>query len=139
MAEAFFYAVVCGLALGIIYDLMRFLRLLFKDCFFVDFFFWIFSSFFVFSYLLVFSQGEIRTVYFIFILSGFILVYFTLGRFTKPLQKKIAEKIRIRCKSLKKQLQNTLNVLYNKLKVRNKTFWPKYKGDKNVEEKGQKN
>lgn len=108
-----FYAVLTGGALGLLFDALRFFRLLFNDKFFFDFFFWIISSVVVFCYLLVFNNGSIRAVYLGFILIGFLAIIFTLGYATKPLQQHLAKKIKIRLKKLKKVLQKISNILYN--------------------------
>lgn len=98
MAEALFYAAAVGVALGIFFDLLRLPRLILGDRFFIDFLFWIISTFIVFSYLLVFNSGAVRAIYFIFIFLGFAAVSLTLGTVTRPFHKKLAKKIKIRLK-----------------------------------------
>ncbi|MGN0536243.1 MAG: spore cortex biosynthesis protein YabQ [Eubacterium sp.] len=138
MAEALFYAVLTGGALGLLFDALRFSRLLFNDKFFFDFFFWIISSIVVFCYLLVFNNGSIRAVYLAFILLGFLAVIFSLGYATKPVQQRLAKKIKIRLKKLKKVLQKLYNILYN-IKVKSVGLSKrKLKGGKNGKGKKQK-
>lgn len=138
MAESLFYAVILGAALGVIFDFFRLLRFVFNDKFFFDLLFWIISAIAVFCYLLVFNDGNIRAIYFLFILSGFLLVLFSLGSVTKPIQLKIAEKIKKQLKSFKKVLQKIYNIYYN-IKVKLKTlFNRKFKGDKNGKGRRQK-
>ena len=125
MAEALFYALVLGVFIGAIYDFLRLLRLVFSSRFFIDFFFWIICAFAVFSYLLIYSSGELRAIYFVFILIGFILYMFTLGSVTKRWEmnlakkiknrlKKIKNKIKNKLKKFKKVLQSTKNLYYNR-------------------------
>lgn len=131
MAESFFYAVLLGLILGILFDVFRFPRLVLRDKFFFDFLFWIISAIAVFCYLLIFNNGDVRAIYLLFILLGFLLVTFTLGYVTKPVQQKLANKIRKSLKSLKKVLQKLSGIYYNiKAKSGNLTK-KKFKGDKN--------
>lgn len=114
VAESLFYAVLLGAVLGIFFDLLRLPGLILKYRFFVDFFFWIVSAFAVFSYLLIFNSGAVRAVYFVFIFAGFVSVTFTLGYVTRPIHERLAKKIKLRLKSLKKQLQKIYKLLYNK-------------------------
>lgn len=121
VAESLFYAVVVGCALGLLYDISRLLRLTFNDKFVFDFLFWIICAFTVFSYFLIFQNGSLRTINFIFILIGFLLYIFTLGYVTKSLEIKFSasikrqmNKIKNLLKSLKKQLQSKWHIYYNK-------------------------
>lgn len=121
MAESLFYAVVVGCALGLLYDISRLLRLTFNDKFVFDFLFWIISAFTVFSYFLIFQNGSLRTINFIFIFIGFLLYIFTLGYVTKGIEiklsvslKRMMNKIKNLLKSFKKQLQSKWHIYYNK-------------------------
>ncbi len=131
MAENIFYAVLVGGVLGLLFDFFRLPRLIFNDKFFFDFLFWIVSAFTVFCYLLIFNSGSIRMIYLLFIFLGFLLVIFTLGYVTKPIQEAIAKKIKKWLKSFKKVLQKLYNILYN-IKANVKAFVKKkFKGGKN--------
>lgn len=131
MAENIFYAVLLGGVLGLLFDFFRLWRLVFNDKFFFDFLFWIISAFAVYCYLLIFNSGSIRMIYLLFIFFGFLLVLFTLGCVTKPIQITIAKKIKKWMKSFKKVLQKLYNILYN-IKVNVKAFVKKkFKGGKN--------
>lgn len=130
MAESLFYAVIVGMALALLYDFFRFFRLVFNDKFFLDFIFWMISAVVTFCYLLIFNNGEIRVLYFILIFVGFVAVTLCLSCISKPVQQKLAKKIKIRLKSFKKVLQNRCTIYYNKLKCA-KNFKAKLKGDKN--------
>lgn len=131
MAEPLFYAVLLGLILGILFDIFRLPRLILKDKFLFDFLFWIISGIAVFCYLLIFNNGDVRVIYLLFILLGFLLVTFTLGYVTKPIQQKLANKIRKSLKSFKKVLQKLRSIYYNiKAKLGSLTK-KKFKGDKN--------
>lgn len=108
MAENIFYAVLAGGALGLLFDFLRLPRLIFNDRFFFDFLFWIISAFTVFCYLLIFNSGAIRMIYLFFILLGFLLVLFTLGYVTKPLQQRIAEKLKKWFKKFQKSVAKAI-------------------------------
>lgn len=138
MAENLFYAVLLGMTLGIVFDIFRFFRLLFNDKFFFDFLFWILSAIAVFCYLLIFNSGEIRVIYFLLFFIGFIIIVFTLGYVTKPIQQKISKKIKIRLKSFKKVLQKLYNIYYNIMAKLKKCFPNKIKGGKNGKGSGKK-
>ncbi|MGN1202975.1 MAG: spore cortex biosynthesis protein YabQ, partial [Eubacterium sp.] len=84
MGEALFYAVLVGASLGLLLDFFRLPRLVFNDRFFFDFLFWIISAVVVFCYYLIFNNGAIRMIHFLFIFIGFLLYFFTLGYVTKP-------------------------------------------------------
>lgn len=131
MAEPLFYAVLLGIILGILFDVFRFPRLVLRDKFFFDFLFWIISGIVVFCYLLIFNNGDVRAIYLLFILLGFLLVTFTLGYVTKPIQQKLANKIRKRIKSFKKVLQKLHSIYYN-IKAKSGALTKrKFKGGKN--------
>jgi cytochrome c biogenesis factor len=138
VAESLFYAVFLGLILGVVFDFFRFLRFVFNDKFFFDFFFWIISAICVFCYLLIFNYGDIRAIYLVFILIGFLTVTFTLGYVSKPIQQKVAKKIKIRLKSLKKVLQKLYSIYYNIVAKRKTLMKKKFKGDKNGKASKQK-
>lgn len=114
MGESLFYAVFVGAALGVLYDFLRLLRLVFNDKFFLDFLFWLVSSIIVFCYFLIFNSGALRMIYFVVILIGFLLYIFTLGYATKQLEAKLAKKLRLCLKKVKKRLKSFKKVLQSK-------------------------
>lgn len=141
VAESYFYAVLLGLALGFVYDVFRLFRLTINDKFFFDFIFWMLTSIVAFCYLLIFNNGSIRAIYIVLIFIGFVLYIFTLGYVTKPLEMKIAKKMKF-CrkkvkkvlKSFKKVLQSIYNIYYNITERMKKIFKFKGKGDNNGSE-----
>ncbi len=136
MGEDLFYAVLVGVSLGFIFDFLRLPRIIFNDRFFLDFFFWIISSIFVFCYFLIFNDGTIRMINFIFIFIGFIFYTFTLGYLTKNVEIRVAKKIKIWLKKVKnvlktfkKVLQSLYNLYYNITTQVKSLFRKKSKGD----------
>lgn len=111
MAEALFYAFFVGIGLGFLYDLMRFLRLSFGGTLFFDLLFWLITSFVSFSYLLIFNDGAIKGIFLAFIFIGFIAYIVTLAGLSLPIEKRIAKKVKIRLKKVKKSLENFKKVL----------------------------
>ncbi|MGN1124234.1 MAG: spore cortex biosynthesis protein YabQ [Eubacterium sp.] len=137
MAEALFFAAAVGAALGLLYDFFRLLRLVLGCDFFLDFLFWILTSFAVFCYLLVFNNGAVRGIFLLFILTGFILYFFTIGYVTEGIEKKLAKKVKIQLKKVKKLLKSFKKVLqlpnklYYNIIVKVKTlFNHNYEGEK---------
>ena len=124
MVEALFYAFFVGMGLGFLYDLMRFFRLSFGGSLFFDLLFWLITSFVSFSYLLIFNDGAIK----VYIIS--------MGKISLPLEKRIAKKVKIRLKKVKKSLENFKKVLqlprmlyYNIKEIIKKPNRKKYEGD----------
>lgn len=138
MAEPLFYAVLLGVLIGVLFDILRLPRLVFRDKFFFDFLFWIISAIAVFCYLLIFNNGDIRAIFLLFIAMGFLLVTFTLGYVSMPVQKRLADKIRKSLKSLKKVLQKLHNMYYNIKAKKRLTEKKKLKGVKNGKGKRKK-
>lgn len=99
------------------------------------------TSIVVFCYLLIFNNGSIRAIYIVLIFIGFVLYIFTLGYVTKPLEMKIAKKMKF-CrkkvkkvlKSFKKVLQSIYNIYYNITERMKRIFKFKGKGDNNGSE-----
>lgn len=136
MGEDLFYAVLIGVSLGFLFDFFRLPRLVFNDKFFFDFLFWIISSIVVFCYFLVFNDGNIRMINFLLVFIGFLFYTFTLGYLTKYAEIKIAKKIKIWLKKVKKLmksfkivLQSLYNVYYNIVTRIKMSFRRKGKGD----------
>lgn len=97
---SFLYSIIMGLALGIIYDLFKLDRNIFKRStvyiFVSDVLFWVISAFVLFSFCIVFSNGQIRGFIILGALLGFMIFRLTLSRlfwyFFKPI-KKIIQKL----------------------------------------------
>lgn len=136
MVEALFYAFFVGTGLGFLYDLMRFFRLSFGGSLFFDLLFWLITSFVSFSYLLIFNDGAIKGIFLVFIFVGFAVYIISMGKISLPLEKRIAKKVKIRLKKVKKSLENFKKVLqlprmlyYNIKEIIKKTNRKKYEGD----------
>ena len=126
MGEALFYAFFVGIGFGIYYDILRLFRLTVGLDLFFDLLFWVSCSFVTFSYLLIFNNGEIRWIYLVTILVGFLVYILSFGKLFLPVQKTIAKKVKIRLKKFKKVLQLTYLLYYNiKIKFK-KTTHKKY-------------
>lgn len=129
MGEALFYAFFVGIGFGIYYDILRLFRLTVGLDLFFDFLFWVSCSFVTFSYLLIFNNGEIRWIYLVTILVGFLAYILSFGKLFLPIQKTIAKKVKIRLKKFKKVLQLPYLLYYN-IKVKfKKPNHKKYEGD----------
>lgn len=140
MAEGLFYALLTGVLLGAVYDVFRFFRLIFNSNFILDFLFWILTAFAVFSFLLIFNNGEIRGIYLLLIFAGFVFYILTLGYVTKSIEVKFAKMVKIRLKKVKNKLKSFKKVLhfvndvYYNIKVKVlKPFRKKTVGDKDEE------
>lgn len=129
MAENYFYAVVLGLALGVLLDIFRLFRLMINDKFFFDFVYWIISALCVFCYLLIFNNGEVRVIYILLIFFATVFYILTIGSVTKNAEIFISKKIRSFVKKVKKQLKSIYNLYYNK--------WVKRKNVKTTDDKGE--
>ena len=129
MGEALFYAFFVGIGFGIYYDILRLFRLTVGLDLFFDLLFWVICSFVTFSYLLIFNNGEIRWIYLVTILVGFLVYILSFGKLFLPIQKTIAKKVKIRLKKFKKVLQLPYLLYYN-IKVKfKKPNHKKYEGD----------
>lgn len=129
MGEALFYAFFVGIGFGIYYDILRLFRLTVGLDLFFDLLFWVSCSFVTFSYLLIFNNGEIRWIYLVTILVGFLVYILSFGKLFLPIQKTIAKKVKIRLKKFKKVLQLPYLLYYN-IKVNfKKPNHKKYEGD----------
>lgn len=112
MAEGLFYALLTGVLLGAVYDVFRFFRLIFNSNFILDFLFWILTAFAVFSFLLIFNNGEIRGIYLLLFFAGFVFYILTLGYVTKSIEVKFAKMVKIRLKKVKNKLKSFKKVLH---------------------------
>ena len=120
----------------LLYDLMRFFRLSFGGSLFFDLLFWLITSFVSFSYLLIFNDGAIKGIFLAFIFVGFTVYIISMGKISLPLEKRIAKKVKIRLKKVKKSLENFKKVLqlprmlyYNIKEIIKKPNCKKYEGD----------
>ena len=136
MVEALFYAFFVGTGLGFLYDLMRLFRLSFGGSLFFDLLFWLITSFVSFSYLLIFNDGAIKGIFLAFIFVGFTFYIISMGKISLPLEKRIAKKVKIRLKKVKKSLENFKKVLqlprmlyYNIKEIIKKPNRKKHEGD----------
>ena len=127
MVEALFYAFFVGTGLGFLYDLMRFFRLSFGGSLFFDLLFWLITSF---------NDGAIKGIFLAFIFVGFTVYIISMGKISLPLEKRIAKKVKIRLKKVKKSLENFKKVLqlprmlyYNIKEIIKKPNRKKYEGD----------
>ncbi len=141
MAEGLYFALLTGILLGVLYDVFRFFRLTFNSNFLLDFLFWIVTAFAVFSFLLIFNNGEIRGIYFVLIFAGFVFYILTIGYVTKNIEVKFAKKVKIWLKKMKNKLKSFKKVLhfvndiyYNIKDVVRKPFRKKTAGDNDDEE-----
>lgn len=129
MGEALFYAFFVGIGFGFYYDILRLFRLTVGFDLFFDLLFWVSCSFVTFSYLLIFNNGEIRWIYLVTILVGFLVYILSFGKLFLPIQKTIAKKVKIRLKKFKKVLQLPYLLYYN-IKVKfKKPNHKEYEGD----------
>ena len=80
----FLYSLVLGVSLGIVYDLFKLDRLLFKRSkiflFFSDILFWLISAFLIFTFCVIFSNGQIRGFIVLGTLLGFVIYRLTLSK-----------------------------------------------------------
>lgn len=111
-------------------------RLSFGGSLFFDLLFWLITSFVSFSYLLIFNDGAIKGIFLAFIFVGFTVYIISMGKISLPLEKRIAKKVKIRLKKVKKSLENFKKVLqfprmlyYNIKEIIKKPNRKKYEGD----------
>lgn len=119
----FLYSLILGFIISLFYDVLRIDRAIFKrsnlTVFFEDILFWIITAFSVYSFLIIFSNGQIRAFILFGISLGFIICRFTISKLIflviRPL-KKLTKTIR---KNYLKGIDLTLKISYdmkNKLK-----------------------
>lgn len=141
MAEAAFYAFFVGVLLGVFYDLLRILRLTFGGAFLLDLIFWFTAAIAVYCTLLVFTSGEVNGAVMLCASAGWAIYVTVIGSRFKPFWQKMAKKVKIRLKkmkkvpkSFKKVLQLPAKLYYNK-KARQNHSGVVYKGDAGGKEK----
>lgn len=132
----FLYSVFLGCGICLFYDVLRIDRAIFKrsnlTVFFEDIFFWVIFAFCVYSFLIIFANGQIRAFILFGVFLGFILFRLTVSKLifliVKPL-KKLTKTIR---KGYIKVIEKTVD-LTNRVKNKlNKTI-TKNKKEKNNE------
>lgn len=123
MNESVVVFLFLGFAIGSIYDVFRFFRLVFKKKwveFLMDFLFFFIASPIIFLFLLSYNNGQVRVFYFTAILLGFLVYILTVYRITGLIFRPIANVLRYFVKkilnSLKKVLQSVKKVYYNVLR-----------------------
>lgn len=111
---------IAGILFGMIYDVLRFFRLIFpgkRATFVFDLLFFIIISPVMFLLLLSYNNGRVRVFYFTAALIGFLVYILTVYRITGIFERGIASfirKIMKKClKSFKKVLQKIKKVYYN--------------------------
>lgn len=83
--STFVYSLVLGCLLCFVYDLFKIDRLIFKRSivfiFFEDILFWIISGFLVFSFLIIYTNGQVRVFVLVGALLGFFVYKITVSKF----------------------------------------------------------
>lgn len=125
MNESIIVFLFVGILIGVIYDFLRFFRLVFKNkwaVFLLDFLFFFISSPIIFIFLLSYNDGKVRVFYFTAILLGYlvyILTFYRLtGRIFRPVAGFFRNLVKKIFKSLKKGLKCIAKVYYNMLRHR---------------------
>ncbi|MDF2566818.1 MAG: yabQ [Oscillospiraceae bacterium] len=95
----FLYSCVLGIGLGIVYDIFRIIRLAIKTgpiiIFIQDTIYFMVAAFSTFTFLLFFTDGQIRVYVLIGEFLGWILYYFTMGKLVINASKFIIKIIKI--------------------------------------------
>ena len=132
MAKALFAFFLLGLALFLLYDVLRFWRSVRGSrsaAFFADMLWWLVAAFSCYTLFLAYTGGVIRTLCLAVCGGGFACGYFTLGTLTGHLWARLGERLarkrknrrkkrKILQEKAKKLLQSPYNILYNKLHAR---------------------
>lgn len=127
MAETLVVFLLLGVFFGALYDLFRFLRLVFSSkysVFIIDFLYFVVISIVFFIFLLGYNNGQVRAYYFTLSLAGYLAYIFTAFRITLSPERRIAlfiRKILKKCsKYFKKVLHFDGSVYYNNIMLRRK-------------------
>lgn len=122
---SFLFSIVCGLILGVLYEVLRLVRICFFNgkvaLFIFDVLFMVISAFVTVLFSICYTKGFTRYSTLIGEFLAVVFVRFTLGRISvrifEPLCLKTREKVlKIAVnmgKVIKKLLQETMNILYN--------------------------
>lgn len=119
---AMLYAFLLGGVLGVIYDMFKLDRIIFRrstvTVFFEDIIFWLIAAFLTFCLLLITANGQVRLYVLFFVFISFFVYYFTLSRFVlfmapyiKKLSRKTSKKYNIAIKFTAKSDAIVLNFL----------------------------
>ena len=145
MPEIFAVFFISGIIIGIVYDLLSFLRFAFRGravVFILDFLFFVVFSFAFFIPLLAYNNGSVRAMYFTVYLAGLLLYLGSVYRLTLGFKRKAADFLRKLFKNVlkifKKVLQFIKRVYYNKF-VKHLTFTKKLKAGSKNESASSKN
>lgn len=78
------YYFAFGAFIGAIYDLLRILRLVFRPgalvTFIMDIFFWFTGAVITYIYIFVFAGGDVRILYLLLTLIGWVIYYISVGK-----------------------------------------------------------
>lgn len=145
MPEIFAVFFLSGIIIGIVYDLLSFLRFVFRGrvlVFILDFLFFVVFSFAFFIPLLAYNNGSVRVMYFTVYSAGFLLYLASVYRLTLGFKRQTADFLRglfkKALKSFKKVLQFIKRLYYNKF-VKHLTFTKKLKAGSKNESASSKN
>lgn len=115
----FLYSVFLGCGICLFYDVLRIDRAIFKrsslTVFFEDIFFWIIFAFCVYSFLIIFANGQIRLFILFGVFLGFILFRFTISKLIFLIVKPIKKLTKTISKGYIKLIEKTVD-LTNRLK-----------------------
>ena len=133
---------ISGILFGVVYDILRFFRLIFpgkRAVFVLDLLFFFIISPVMFLLLLSYNNGQVRAFYFTVAFFGFIIYILTIYRLTGVFERGIAafiRKIIKKClKSFKKVLQKIKKVYYNSTKLSQKALQSKKKSKSRTSKK----
>jgi len=142
--QAFLFAQACllGVALGVVYDIFRILRIAVKTntvvAFIEDLLFFIIATAATFMFLLLMDDGRIRWYPFLGEALGFMVYYFTLGRLVMKISKIIITFIKAVFRTLFRifiypfvvvfrWIYKKLHPIYHKVKIKKKNVQNKVK------------
>ncbi|MEG1742601.1 MAG: spore cortex biosynthesis protein YabQ [Clostridia bacterium] len=110
----FVFALILGVALGIFYDFLRFFRIIGLKghifVFFQDVLFCIISAIMFLLLLYNYSYGQVRLYAFLGVIFGFFTYYFTLGKLTFHMMKKLVAFVLPLLMALKLKIKSNLNI-----------------------------
>lgn len=138
----FWYSVIMGVGIAIIYDLFKFDRLLFNRSnifiFISDIVFWIMAAFSLFSFCIVFSNGQIRGYVLLGSFLGFLIYRVTLSQLFFLLLKPLKKYIKLLSNHYRKILERVAsyisNLVFSAVKSAKKvTFIKKRKNNQIIE------
>jgi len=139
----FLFSILMGVILGIIYSVFKVFRMIFKmsivQVFFLDIFYFIFSSILTFLFIIAVSTGEIRLFIIAGEIAGFFIYYITLGNlltrfivFIMKITRKIVFKIKkiviLIIKPVKNLAKKLILIVFKRIKkcrlcIKNKKFF----------------